>query len=125
MAKTVGAARSAFLREGKPVFIIGDHYGITSLLSFYLPEARAGISDRPLVYYRSSAQPENQFYFWRGYHQRKGENAIFVQEVETSQPPPEQLQKEFESVVDLGICAVSYRGRTLRQIQLFQCRYLR
>jgi len=69
-------------REGKPAFIIGGHYGITGEMSFYLPEARTNIVDRPLVYFLSSDKPENQFYFWPGYReQRQGQNAIFVREM--------------------------------------------
>jgi hypothetical protein len=124
-AKVVGEARSRLLLEGKPVFIIGAHYGIAGQLSFYLPEARAGVLDHPLVYFRSSDRPENQFYFWPGYRGRQGENAIYVQETGEPQPPPEGIQKEFASVRDLGIHKVYYRGRIFRQLQLFECHNLR
>jgi hypothetical protein len=124
-AIVVGESRSRFLAEGKPVFIIGAHYGITSQLSFYLPEARAGVPDRPLVYCRPSERPENQFYFWPGYRDRQGENAIYVQETSKPQPPPERIQKEFASVTDLGIHKIYYRDRIFRQLQLFECRNLR
>src|SRR5205814_2599641 len=62
MAAMVGLARTKLLAEGKPVFIIGNHYGIASLISFYLPEAKTGVPDHPLVYFRSSYRPENQIY---------------------------------------------------------------
>jgi hypothetical protein len=125
MAAAVGQARTKLLAEGKPVFIIGNHYGITSLISFYLPEAKAGAPDQPLAYFRSSDRPENQFYFWPGYESRKGENAIFAQEVHEPQPPPVRIQKEFGSVTDLGIHDVKHRDRVFHQIQLFECRDLR
>jgi membrane-associated phospholipid phosphatase len=125
LAREVGEARSRLLAEGKPVFIIGNHYGITSLISFYLPEAKAGVPDRPLVYYRSADRPENQFYFWPGYQNRKGQNAIFVQEAHATRPPPARLQKEFATVTDLGIHDIQYRDRVFHQIQLFECRDLR
>jgi len=124
-AKVVGEARSRLFAEGKPVFIIGAHYGIYGQLSFYLPEAKAGVPDDPLVYCRSSDRPENQFYFWPGYLDRKGESAIYVQETREPEPPPERIQKEFASVTDLGIHKVYYRGRVFRQLQLFECRNLR
>jgi len=123
-AKVVGEARSRLLAEGKPVFIIGAHYGIASQVAFYLPEARSGVPDHPLVYCRSSDQPENQFYFWPGYRDRKGESAIYVQETREPGPPPERIEKEFASVTDLGIHKVYYRGRVFRQLQLFECRNL-
>ena len=113
------------LVEGKPVFIIGDHYGITGLLSFYLPEAKAGVPDNPIVFYQSSAKPQNQFYFWPGYKERKGANAIYVQQTNGPHPPPERLQKEFASITDLGIHEIRYRDRIFHRIQLFECRDLR
>ena len=125
MARLVGEARAELLAEGKPVFIIGNHYGITSLITFYLPEARTGEPDNPLVYFRSTSRPENQFYFWPGYENRTGQNAVFVQEAHAPQPPPERIEKEFESVTDLGIHDIKYRDRVFHQVQLFECRGLR
>ena len=125
MAQVVGDARRALLAEGKPAFVIGDHYGISGLLSFYLPEAKAGVPAHPLVYCLSSDKPANQFGLWPGYAGRKGQNAIYVQHLYVPQPPPEQLVREFGSVSDLGVKEVVYRGRVLRRIQLFACRDLR
>jgi hypothetical protein len=128
-ARLVGAARQSLLTEGKPVFIIGAHYGITSQIAFHLPEARAVMHQAPLVFHLSSDQPGNQFYFWPGYRGRKGENAIFVQEVSLKhpavRPPPPQLEREFASVTSLGIFPARYRDRVLRNLQLFACRDLR
>ena len=125
MARVVGEARTKLIAESKPVFVIANHYGIASLITFYLPEAKAGAPDDPLVYSRSSDKPENQFYFWPGYDRRRGQNAIFVQETHTPQPLPEQIQKEFATVTDLGIHDIQYRDRVFHQIQLFECRGLR
>ncbi|HEY2953195.1 MAG TPA: glycosyltransferase family 39 protein, partial [Verrucomicrobiae bacterium] len=61
--RVVGAARDRLLTEGKPVFIIGDHYGITSEISFYLSEAKERVKGTPLAYYMTTDQPRNQFYF--------------------------------------------------------------
>jgi membrane-associated phospholipid phosphatase len=133
-ARTVGDARQKFLAEGKPVFIIGDHYGLTGEISFYLPEAKAAVgSDKPLAYYLSSDYPRNQIYFWPEYRyrtHRKGENAIYVREVRLIdpklKPAPETLRNEFASVEDLGIFDVKYRdSRVFRRIQLFACRDLK
>jgi hypothetical protein len=129
-ALAVEQARQSLLAEGKPVFIIANHYGMTGQISFYLPEARANVRDNPLVYCRSSARPENQFYFWPGYNRRKGENAIFVDELAREdpkpKPPPARLVEEFESVSDLGVTNVLYHGEfLLRPLQLFACRGLK
>lgn len=153
MAETLtNERRKLQAKEGKPVFIIGDHYGITSLATFYQPEARdrARKGEEAIVYFESSDTPQNQFYFWPGYENRKGQNAIYFCEVglpsfkngwfekwvkgETDifapdtaspNPPPSHLLKEFESVKDLGIRNVLYRGRVMRRIQLFECHNLK
>jgi hypothetical protein len=147
----IEAARQKLLLEGRPVFIIHDHYGMAGLTSFYLPEAKEAVSAQPLVYFQTAVEPRNQFYFWPGYPGRRtGENAIFVseygpmklrpdwvwrwlsgREVEyaTEQPAPIKapalLLSEFESVTDLGIRDVDLRGRVLHQVQLFECRGLK
>jgi hypothetical protein len=89
----IGAARAQLLAEGKPVFILADHYGLTGLISFYLPEAKIGLPDSPLAYCTSIDRPENQFYFWPRYHYRnfrQGQNALYVEEV----TPPRYFMKE-------------------------------
>lgn len=145
-------ARQKLLQEGKPVFIICDHYGITGLFSFYLPEARTAVGGKPLVYCQTFAQPNNQLYFWPEYRyasHRQGENAIFAaeppsvtlekgwfwkwlkgQEVRLADlqlpvtvPPPLLLQ-EFDSVTDLGVQEIKVDGRVMKRVQLFECRNL-
>ncbi len=138
--------------ESQPSFIICDHYGMTGELSFYLPEARATVgSDKPLVYYMAKGHPENQFFFWPNYLSRAGESAIFVQSLEEPKlvegwfwkwqrgdqniirpnlpvpmaAPPKLIQNQFESIRDLGIFKVEYRGRIFRHFQLFECRNLK
>jgi hypothetical protein len=129
VARTVGEARQDLLTEGKPVFIIAEHYGLAGTISFYLPEAKESVRGEPLVYCQSTEKPENQFYFWPGYDGRKGQNAIFVNELDrdNAQPefPPARLLKEFESVTDLGVREVLYHDQVCRALQLFACRGLR
>jgi hypothetical protein len=124
-AAVVETARIRLSGEGKPAFVIGDHYGITGLLSFYIPAAKAGVPNNPLVYYQTTEHPKNQFYFWPGYRDRKGENAIYVREVKAPRGVPPELEREFESIVDLGIHDVTVRGRVLHRLQLFECRGLK
>jgi len=129
-AQVVGQARQALLAEGKPVFIIANDYGMAGQISFYLPEARTNIPARPLVYCRSSESPENQFYFWPGYGQRKGENALFVQELDRAdpkpEPPPSRLEAEFDSVSEMGVSNILYHGEfLLRPLEFFACRGLK
>jgi len=151
-AACVEGTRRKLEQEGKPVFIICDHYGITGLFTFYLPQARAALPTKPLVYYRTSQTPDNQFYFWPEYRYsdwRKGENAIYVTEpgscklandwpwrwltgrevrfakVPPPVPAPRVLLKEFESVTDLGVQEIEVEGRVMKRVQLFECRNLR
>ncbi|MGV3754230.1 MAG: hypothetical protein ACO1QS_02465, partial [Verrucomicrobiota bacterium] len=126
MTDIVESARQELLKEGKPVFIIGGHYGVTGLIAFYHPEAKKDVVKEPLVYYRWSEKAENQFYFWPSYReQRKGQNAIYVIRETKAQAPPKTLTDTFESVKDLGIHEVIYRGRVFEHIQMFECRNLR
>jgi hypothetical protein len=152
MAATVEDARAKLLEEGKPVFIIAGHYGITGELSFCIPEARTNVVTNPLVYFQSSSNAVNQFYFWPGYvGNRTGQNAIFVRELRVPrlvkgwvplwlkgepmedlareesepQPAPTSLLREFDSVKDLGVYNTYYRSRIFHTIQLFECRDLR
>lgn len=124
-ADAVGLARERLRAEGKPVFIIGSHYGITSLVAFYLPEAQAGVPDHPLVFYRSTRTIDNQYYFWPGYTDRKGQNAVYVTEGDRPAPPPPDIYREFETITELPAQPVRYRGRTFHQLRLFECRNLR
>ena len=140
LAKTVGEARQELAKEGRPVFIIGNHYGLASQITFSLPEARDAAKTAPFVYCKTSLVPENQFFFWPGYHGfRRGQNAIFVQEVEPlasvdgtppaapagkPMPPPANVAAEFESMTDLGTRPIYHRDRIVRWVQLFACRNL-
>jgi hypothetical protein len=129
VARVAGEARTELLTEGKPTFIITDHYGIAGEISFYLPEAKSAVTQTPLVYFRSSPTPKNQFFFWPGFSMRKGENAVFVRELDRKvpdpKPAPQSLIDEFESVTDMGVRNVMYHGQLLRPLQFFACRNLK
>ena len=133
-AVAVNAAREKLQAEGQPTFIICGHYGLTGEISFYLPEAKEGARNRnPLAYVIPIEPPANQLYFWPEYRyvdSRKGQNAIYVQEVklrETALPPlPPIVRDQFSSVSELGVVEVPYRdGRIFRRLQLFACRNLK
>ncbi|MCD6049925.1 MAG: arnT [Verrucomicrobia bacterium] len=126
LAAVVETARQELIKEGKPVFIIGGHYGVTGLMAFYHPEARKDVVKDPLVFYRWSDKAENQFYFWPSYKElRKGQNAIYVIVENSPQAAPQSIIDSFESVKDLGIHEVAYRGRVFHHIQMYECRNLR
>ncbi len=129
VARVAGEARQDLLAEGKPTFIIASAYGLAGEISFYLPEAKAAATKEPLVYCDTYGPPSNQFYYWPGYGNRKGQNAVFVRELDrdrTYDPPaPPELEQEFESVTLVGVRDVLYHGRVLRPLQIFACRGLR
>ena len=129
VARVAGEARRDLLAEGKPVFIIASHYGLAGEISFYLPEAKAAVTKEPLVFCQTNPPPSNQFYYWPGYGDRKGQNAVFIRELDRDRkfdpPAPPELEQQFESVTDLGVREVLYHGRVVRPLQIFACRGLR
>lgn len=128
IADRVARARRDLLAEGKKVFIITPHYGPASQVTFYLPEARRGLPDQPLVYARVGAVPKSQFYFWPQYsyrEKRRGQNAIFFLSNDEPEPPPAHLIAEFESVTDLGRFEIKRNKQVYHRIQMWACRNLR
>jgi len=152
-AACAAQARQKLREEGKPVFIICDHYGLTGLFSFYLPEAKAALGTNPLVYCQPFVKPASQLDLWPEYRyedHRKGENAIFMCEpgsvtleknwfwkwltgrevvlADVPSPaltPPSLLTGQFESVTNLGVQEIRVGGRVMKRVQLFECRNLR
>ncbi|MBN2506583.1 MAG: glycosyltransferase family 39 protein [Verrucomicrobia bacterium] len=149
-AVVVDAARRRLEADGKPAFVIADHYGMTALLTLYLPAAKAALNTEPLVYARSALHPENQFHFWPGYRGRRtGQNAVYVAELSPDALEPGWIRSwlqglpiaraarqravpgisalvagEFASVRDLGVHEVPWRGSILRRVRLYECRHL-
>jgi membrane-associated phospholipid phosphatase len=144
-AATVRDLHTKLAAEGKPAFVLAGHYGLTGLLTFYWPEARAGVTAQPLVYPLRSPDPNdpsrsrvgNQFHLWPNYdyRQRQGDNALFIQPRRFSdsrdgsppapQPPPAELLRDFENVKTAGVYPVRFKGQTLRWFQVYECRGLR
>ena len=128
-AAAVDLARRRLSAEGPPVFIIGDQYGITGEIAFYLPAVQPTPAAPIPVYCRASATPENQFYFWPGYTNRHGENALFVREFAldgpSGLPVDDSIAAAFTSTKDLGSVIVEHRGQPVRRLQIIECRGLR
>jgi len=135
VARIAGDARRKLEAEsGKPTFIICTHYTYVSQITFYLPEAKAAVRGVPLVYYQETDKPENQFFFLPNYRysSRKGDNAIYLDELERPQkesdPPPQpkptppELLKQFASVKSLGVFNAGYKGRPIWWFQMWECR---
>jgi len=122
--RLVAEHRDRLATEGRPVFVITDHYGLCGHLNFYWPEAKERVTTNPLVTVISADRPQNQIWFWPHfrYDQRKGQTALYVQNAKHSFPVPPRLKEEFGSVTDLGVFEVEYRGRVAHRYQLFACR---
>jgi hypothetical protein len=137
-------------RAGKPAFIIGQHYGFTSEITFYLPEAKSRVGGEPLVFCYASREPQNQFFFWPNYLGRAGQDALFVREADrpqlrlgwlfdwlrnrsdlylpdpaVSENVPSELREQFETITDLGVRdVIAPGGGVLRRAQFFACHNL-
>lgn len=120
MAKQVEEERQ---KLPNAAFVIGAHYGITSLLTFYTAETRRAPVDNNRIYALATDRPVNQFYFWPNYLKRAGESALFVQREGSALPP--ELSKQFESVEDLGVREILYRDRLYHKIHLYFCHTLK
>lgn len=151
-ANAVSEAQKSLQTEGRPVFVITDHYGMAGQFSFYMPEAKGAVRKNPIVYCLSTPRPESQFYFWPDYRGRRtGQNAVFVAELDPLRlergwfvdwlrgkpvsranappqniSPPQRLREQFESVEDLGMREIKYHNRGVyRRVWLFACRNLK
>ena len=150
-AALVESAREKLEAESGPAFIITEHYGIASLLTFYSPPARAALPSGPLVYFENSNEPLNQFFFWPEYvyrDSRQGQNAIFVRELSLRRPEPDwfwkwlkhqpiddadapplllpqNLLQQFESSTDLGEFEIKSGSRVFHRIHLWACYHLK
>ncbi len=123
-ALQVAQARTNLMSEGRPVFVIADHYGRTGLLSFYSPGGPESLPDHPFIYEIRTERARSQFYFWPGYQERRGENAVFVRRLprDPDDPLPPTLKEDFESVDRIGVLDVKFRDRLFHQYELFACR---
>jgi hypothetical protein len=150
----VDAARTRMATNGQPVFVVADHYGMTGLFTFYLPDARAAaVTNAPWVYPPATKTPNSQFFFWPEYRyqdHRRGQDAIFAAEFNPPRladgwlwkwfrgetnllatrdfPAPEiplEIRQQFESVKDLGLHEVKLKDRVFRRLRLYECRSLR
>jgi membrane-associated phospholipid phosphatase/4-amino-4-deoxy-L-arabinose transferase-like glycosyltransferase len=123
-ANLVAEQRDRLAAEGRPVFVITDHYGLCGLLTFYWPEARTRVTTDPLVTVISADRPQNQIWFWPHfrYADRKGQTALYLQNAKRPHPVPQRLREEFGSVTEVGTFDVEYRGRVAHRYQISVCR---
>jgi hypothetical protein len=143
VAETVDNFRVNFENKlGTKVFLIGNRFQTSSLLSFYLKDKRVEGPGHPPVYIPESQDIQNEFSFWPRYDEfveadpsakrdttfteESGINpfidrtALYITDApETS--PPQNLQSAFTRWELLAVYQLDRRRLPLRQIRLFAC----
>jgi len=139
--------REKFEQEtGKPVFLIGNKYQTSSLLSFYLPGRRTEGPGHPPVYIPESPDIESEFTFWpkyddfvdapkgaqpaspdsqyyteeNGVNVFLGRNALYITD-EINDEAPSAIQRGFERVEMVTLLDITRHGLPLHKIRIFAC----
>ena len=143
LAETVDKLRANFEKKiGAKVFMIGDKYQTSSLLSFYLKDKRVEGPGHPPVYIPESQDIENEFSFWPRYDEfvdagpssqrdtafseESGTNpfidrtALYITDSPEASPP-QNLQSAFTRWELLAVYELERRHLPLRQIRVFAC----
>ena len=122
-AEVVRVERDRLLKEGRPVLVVADHYGWAGQLSFYLDGPGPVASRTPTVSVLESDRPRNQIWFWPE-HRYSGRSGLSVLYVHPEARPglPKGWESRFESITDLGVREVAYRGRVFHRLHLYACR---
>jgi 4-amino-4-deoxy-L-arabinose transferase-like glycosyltransferase len=99
--------------------VIGNKYGVASLVAFYLP-------DQPQPFLPTHRGMLNQFSFWPGYREQaafQGKSALFV--TDSMDELPETLAAEFESVGLLQHTYARHDGHDLKPYKIYLCSKLK
>lgn len=122
-AEVVRVERDRLLKEGRPVLVVADHYGWAGQLSFYLDGPGPVASRTPTVSVLESDRPRNQIWFWPEYRYsgRPGLTVLYVHP-EGRTGLPTGWESRFESITDLGVREVDYRGRIFHRLHFYACR---
>jgi 4-amino-4-deoxy-L-arabinose transferase-like glycosyltransferase len=143
VAEEIGKFRSDFERRlGEPVFLIGNRYQTSSMLSFYLKDPRIEDPGHPPVYITESQDIQNEFSFWPRYDEfieptDKSNVSSYFSEQNGVNPfinrtalyitdhgdgaPPQTLQNSFTRWELVAIFQLSRRELPLREIRVFAC----
>ncbi len=122
-AAVIRKEREQLLKEGRPVMVVADHYGWAGQLSFYLDGPGPVVAKTPTVSVLESERPINQIWFWPEYRYsgRPGISVLYVHP-EGRTGLDASWASRFESVTDLGVREVEYRGRVFHRLHLYACR---
>lgn len=122
-AAVVRKEREQLLKEGRPVMVVADHYGWAGQLSFYMDGPGPVVSQAPTVTVLESGRPINQIWFWPEYRYsgRPGITVLYLHP-EGRTGLDASWASRFESVTDLGVREIEYRGRVFHRLHLYACR---
>jgi 4-amino-4-deoxy-L-arabinose transferase-like glycosyltransferase len=143
-AKEVAETRQHIEAQlGRPVFLIGENYGVASALSYYLPEPRVEVPGHPPVYVEESPVPTSQYHFWGRYDEFEertapvvndqedsseyginrfaGRTALYITTRETERKPPSVLLRTFERWELAREFQVNEGQEPLRTVRIFIC----
>jgi 4-amino-4-deoxy-L-arabinose transferase-like glycosyltransferase len=105
------AARLDELREEqKPDVLIADAYKEASVFSYYLPH-------QDFIYTLRHSPPANQYDLWPGYKDVHPKRALWI----TGEATPAAMQGEFTSITWLERDYVYFRGKRLREYDVYLC----
>jgi hypothetical protein len=81
------------------------------------------VAKTPTVSVLESERPSNQIWFWPEYRYsaHPGLTVLYVHP-EGRTGLPEDWASRFESITDLGVREVEYRGRVFHRLHLYACR---
>jgi len=149
--RTSAAAVQEFRHEfeqqtGQPVFLIGNKYQTSALLSFYMTDHRVEGPGHPPVYIPESQNIEDEFSFWprydefvtppagtvrqdsyyteeQGVNLFEGRNALFITDESRTgaERPPTAIERGFDRVELVRLFRIERRGEPLRDLRVFAC----
>jgi hypothetical protein len=135
--------RNEFERKlGEPVFLIGNRYQTSAIVSFYLRDPRIEDPGHPPVYIPESQNIENEFSFWPRYDEfvepaDKSEiNSLFSEQSgvnpfinrtalyitdSSDETPPQNLQNSFTRWELVDHFRVNRRNEPVHELRIFAC----
>jgi 4-amino-4-deoxy-L-arabinose transferase-like glycosyltransferase len=127
---------------GAKVFLIGNEYQTSSMLSFYLKDKRSAGPGHPPVYIPESQDIQNEYSFWPRYDEfieadpSSKPDTTFTEEAginpfmdrtalyitdRAEASPPQNIQSAFTRWELVAVYELTRKDRPLRQIRIFAC----
>jgi 4-amino-4-deoxy-L-arabinose transferase-like glycosyltransferase len=143
IAEAIDRFRADFESKlGAKVFLIGNQYQTSSMLSFYLKDKRSAGPGHPPVYIPESQDIQNEYSFWPRYDEfveadpssrpdttfteEAGVNpfmdrtALYITD-RAEASPPQNIQSAFTRWELVAVYELTRKERPLRQIRIFAC----